>query len=169
MEGQLGERRAQLDLGWHVADPLSQVERLDIVLLCAAIVALAVLEVIAEREQREHGLAGVGATRQLDRALEAFARLGRIAGTAEDAPKDAVGPDRGARLAQILGDLQGPLGGVAGEHVGAGAHVQGGGLAVEPDELERGGLALISLIPRCSCLIAASGSPAWARPAAILR
>ena len=91
---------------------------------------------VAEREQRADRLALVRAARELDRALQVLARLGRVADPAEDAPEDPVRAAGRARLAEPLGQAQRLLGRVDREHVVAGVHVQPGGLLVEADELE---------------------------------
>ena len=59
----------QLDLRGHVADPLGERERVAVGALRLLVVALGVLEMVAQREHREHRLVLVGVARELDRAL----------------------------------------------------------------------------------------------------
>ena len=91
---------------------------------------------VAEGEQGANGLGLVGAAGQLDRALEVLARLLRVADPPEDAAEDPVRAARRRGLAEPLGQPQRLLGGVDGEHVVAGVHVEGGRLLVEADQLD---------------------------------
>ena len=93
----------QLDLRGHVADPLGEHERVAVGALRLLVVALGVLEMVAEREHREHRLVLVGVARELDRALEVLARLGDVADAPKHAPEDSVRTTRRAHLPQALG------------------------------------------------------------------
>ena len=64
------------------------------------------------------------------------ARLLGVADAPEDPAEDAVGPAGGACLAEPLGQAQGLLGRVDGEHVVARLQVEPGGLLVEAHELQ---------------------------------
>ena len=81
------------------------------------VIALGVLEMVTQREHREHRLVLVRILGQLDRPLQVLARLGRVADAAEHATEDAVRAARGPHLPEALGEPQGLLGGVDGEHV----------------------------------------------------
>ena len=134
---ELPERRPQLDLRRHVADPLGQRERLAVARAGGLVVALGVLEVVPERLQRQHRLRGVRLARQRDRALEVLARLRGVADAPEHAAEDPVRAARGARLAERLREPQRLLGRVDRQHVVADLHVQPGGVLVEPHQRQR--------------------------------
>ena len=91
---------------------------------------------IAESEQGADRLGRIGLPPQLDRALQVLASALRVADAAEHASEDPVGAAGRRRLAESLREAQRLLGGVDGEHVVAGMHVQRGGLLVEPHQLE---------------------------------
>ena len=93
----------QLDLRGHVADPLGDQKRVAVGALRLLVVTLGVLEVVAQREHREHRLVLVGVARELDRALEVLARLGDVADAPKDAPEDPVRAPRRAHLPRALG------------------------------------------------------------------
>ena len=147
VRGQLGQRGVQLDLGRQVARLLGELERLLVGGAGALVVGLRDLEVIAEREQRPDRLGRIGLARELDRALQVLAGALGVADAAEDAAEDPVGPACRRRLAESLRESQRLLGGVDGEHVVAGVHVQRGGLLVQPHQLEARGAVLEQVDP----------------------
>ena len=167
--GELGERCVQLDLRGQVAGLLGELERLLVGGAGALVVGLGDLEVVAEGEQRANRLGGIGLARQLDRALEVLAGALGVADAAEHAAEDPVGAAGRRRLAEALGEPQRLLGGVDGEHVVAGVHVQRGGLLVEAHELEAGRAVLEQVDPLLVVLDRALAVALVPEPAPILR
>ena len=137
VQRELGERRVYLDLGWDVADLLRQPKRLAVGIGCGSVVAVEALEVMPEREQRDHGLVRIGVAREMNRSREVFVRLRRVADATEHAAEDPVGAAREPHLIEPLRQTQRLLRRVDRKHVVARLHVQPRGLLVQPHERER--------------------------------